>query len=89
VQLVADSHLATIMQTTDVQVESWHHQAVRSLPTGWRAAAYAADGLVEALERVDHPWMIAVQWHPELSPQDPAHQHIFRALIQAALKADR
>ncbi|MDX2244152.1 MAG: gamma-glutamyl-gamma-aminobutyrate hydrolase family protein [Leptolyngbyaceae cyanobacterium bins.302] len=84
VQLEASSRLATIMQAAEVMVESWHHQAVQSAPPGWKPAAYAADGLVEALERVDHPWMMAVQWHPELSPHDPAHQRIFQALVEAS-----
>lgn len=84
VQLETSSRLATIMGETEVMVESWHHQAVSSVPAGWYPAAYAADGLVEALERVDHPWMMAVQWHPELSPNHPAHQRIFQALVTAA-----
>jgi len=86
VTIEANSRLATIMQDTEVMVESWHHQAVQSIPSGWAPAAYAADGLVEALERLDHPWMMAVQWHPELSPNHLAHQRIFQALIEAARK---
>ncbi len=84
VQLEVGSRLARIMDTSEAIVESWHHQAVSAIPPGWQAAAYAADGLVEALERVDHPWMLAVQWHPELSPHHPAHQRIFQALVKAA-----
>lgn len=84
VQIQANSRLATIMQETQVMVASWHHQAVQFAPSGWQPAAYAADGLVEALERVEHPWMVAVQWHPELSPDDPAHQRIFQAFVAQA-----
>lgn len=89
VQITASSRLATIMQTTEVMVESWHHQAVSATPLGWQPVAYAADGLVEALERCDHPWMMAVQWHPELSPHHPAHQRIFQAFVQAAQNQTR
>jgi putative glutamine amidotransferase len=33
----------------------------------------------------DHPWLVAVQWHPELSAAtDPLQQRLFEALIQAA-----
>lgn len=84
VQLEANSRLAVIMQADQVMVESWHHQAVQAVPSGWKPAAYAADGLVEALERVDHPWMVAVQWHPELSPHDVAHKRIFQSLVETA-----
>lgn len=82
--LAADSRLATIMQAVAITVMSWHHQAVKTLPSGWRVAAQAADGLLEAIEQEDHPWAIGVQWHPELSPHDPAHQKLFKALILAA-----
>jgi len=85
VGLEPTSRLATIMEVSQVTVESWHHQAVQAVPPGWQPAAYAADGLIEALEHREHPWMIAVQWHPELSPHDPAHQRIFQALVQQAI----
>jgi putative glutamine amidotransferase len=86
VQLQPGTWLASIMQQTNVTVVSWHHQAIKTVPPGWRPVAHAADGVVEALEREDHPWMLAVQWHPELSPFDPAHQALFKALVEAANK---
>jgi len=55
----------------------------RTRTTGWRVTAYAADGLIEALEE-HHPWAIAVQWHPELSLNDPLQQRLFQALVKAA-----
>ncbi|HEY9884691.1 MAG TPA: gamma-glutamyl-gamma-aminobutyrate hydrolase family protein [Thermosynechococcaceae cyanobacterium] len=83
-QLEANSRLAALMQAVHIDVMSWHHQAVKTLPSGWRVAAQATDGLLEAIECEHHPWAIGVQWHPELSPHDPAHQKLFRALILAA-----
>ncbi|MEJ2061318.1 MAG: gamma-glutamyl-gamma-aminobutyrate hydrolase family protein, partial [Gammaproteobacteria bacterium] len=48
-------------------------------------AAYAPDGLVEACELPGHPWLIAVQWHPELTAAtDPVQQGLFDALVEAA-----
>ncbi len=84
VTLATGSQIAQVMGSQEITVMSWHHQAVRQVPPGWRSAASASDGLVEAIERIDRPWLIGVQWHPELSPEDPAHQQIFRALVQAA-----
>jgi len=57
--------LATIIGATEAKIVSWH-QAARTVPPGWRVTAYAADGVIEALEHEHHPWAIAVQWHPEL-----------------------
>ncbi|WP_281063299.1 gamma-glutamyl-gamma-aminobutyrate hydrolase family protein [Leptolyngbya sp. Cla-17] len=84
VQLDANSRLATIMEQTHITVMSWHHQAIKTVPDGWRCMAKAADGLLEAIECLHHPWVIGVQWHPELSPEDPAHQRLFRALVAAS-----
>jgi putative glutamine amidotransferase len=30
-----------------------------------------------------HPWLVAVQWHPEITAaSDPAQQRLFDALVQ-------
>lgn len=84
VQIVPESRLATMIGTTEATIVSWHHQAARTAPPGWQVTAYAADGLIEALEHEHHPWAIAVQWHPELSLNDPPQQRLFRALVKAA-----
>ncbi|MBD1861700.1 MULTISPECIES: gamma-glutamyl-gamma-aminobutyrate hydrolase family protein [Trichocoleus] len=85
VQLVPRTRLATLLhRETEINVVSWHHQAARSAPPGWRVAAQAPDGVIEALEHQHHPWAIAVQWHPELAPEDSGQQRIFKAFVQAA-----
>lgn len=78
------SHLASIMKATTVEVVSMHHQSIRTLPEGWRLAARAIDGVVEAIEYEYHPWVIGVQWHPELAIDNPQQLRIFEALIEAA-----
>ncbi|PMB03110.1 peptidase C26 [Fischerella thermalis CCMEE 5273] len=84
VKIHKDSRLANFIQQTHISVVSWHHQAVHKLPSGWRAVAHAVeDGLIEAVEHEDHPWAIGVQWHPELSKDDPNHQRIFQAFVVA------
>jgi len=38
------------------------------------------------VETRDHPWLVAVQWHPELTAgDDPVQQRLFDALAKAAL----
>jgi putative glutamine amidotransferase len=47
--------------------------------------AQAADGVIEAVEMTDHPWLIAVQWHPEITAVDDlAQQQLFDAFVKAA-----
>jgi putative glutamine amidotransferase len=68
-----------------IEVNTSHHQAASSVGDGLQVAAKAPDGVIEALEGTapDH-FVIAVQWHPERSLEEPASQVIFRALVEAA-----
>jgi putative glutamine amidotransferase len=84
VQVQTGSRLADMVGSPEINVVSWHHQAVQTIPDCWQVVAHAADGLVEALEHRFHPWILAVQWHPELSPEDPQQQRLFQALVEAA-----
>jgi putative glutamine amidotransferase len=85
VTLAPASHLAEIMDASQVSIASWHHQAIRRLAPGLVVVAQAADNTIEAVEMPDHPWLVALQWHPELTAAtDPAQQRIFEALVQTA-----
>lgn len=86
VNLVKGSQLAIALQTQTLTVTSWHHQAIPSAPPGWQASGYAPDGLIEAIEHEHHPCAIAVQWHPEMSLEDPYQQRIFDYFIAAVQK---
>jgi putative glutamine amidotransferase len=78
------SRLAAIAGVTDFAPMSWHHQAIRQLAPGLEVVASAADGTIEAVEMPAHPWLVAVQWHPELTAgREPAQQRLFDALVEA------
>jgi putative glutamine amidotransferase len=61
----SDSRLAQLLGTQDCEVNSLHHQALDTLGRDLRAVAWAPDGTVEAIESTRHPWLLAVQFHPE------------------------
>jgi CTP synthase len=42
--------------------------------------------LVEIIELSDHPWFVAVQFHPELKSRPIRAHPLFRDLVKAALK---
>jgi len=42
--------------------------------------------LVEIVEIADHPWYVAVQYHPEFKSQPHNAHPLFRGFIEAALE---
>jgi len=54
---------------------------------GMRFSGVSPDGkLVEAMELKDHPWFVAVQFHPELKSRPIEAHPLFRAFIDATVK---
>ena len=85
VQVERGSLLAAVMGLTDLKTSSGHHQAVKDLGRDLRVSAIATDGIIEALEMPGHAWLVAVQWHPEVTAaQDPSQQAIFDAFVAKA-----
>jgi putative glutamine amidotransferase len=84
VKIEPDSHLAEALGSTELVVNSLHHQAVLEPAPGTRAVAWAEDGTVEAVELPGSPHVVAVQWHPELLEDYPEQQGLFRQLVEQA-----
>lgn len=59
------TRLYEILKNDRMWVNSFHHQAAKSLGSGLVPAAYADDGVIEALELPNSHFVVAVQWHPE------------------------
>lgn len=69
-----------------LMINSSHHQAVGAPGDGLLVTARSAeDGVIEALEDEDHPWMLGIQWHPERTMDtSAASRAIFHAFVTAA-----
>ncbi|WP_201575000.1 gamma-glutamyl-gamma-aminobutyrate hydrolase family protein [Psychrobacter sp. H8-1] len=66
-------------------VNSLHKQAINKVGEGLFVEALAPDGLVEAISLLEHPFMIGVQWHPELNyAQDNLSKFLFTEFIHYA-----
>ena len=65
-------------------VNSFHHQALASVPEGFSLAAESEEGIIEAIEKVH---VLAVQWHPERLTHDPRHVAIIQKWIQECLSS--
>ncbi len=64
IQIEPGSRLAAILGVERLSTNSHHIQAVARLGAGMRAAAWTADGVVEAIESADGR-VLAAQFHPE------------------------
>jgi putative glutamine amidotransferase len=90
VEVREGSALAEVLGRGQLMVNSTHHQAVSQLAPTLRVSASAPDGVVEAIESVEHPFALGVQWHPELLLQSmPLQLGLYRALVQKARETRR
>ncbi len=88
VTLTADSELGRAFGGTEIRTNSYHHQGIDRVGRDLRAVAHASDGLVEAVEGLSGPFLLGVQWHPEMSQAKyPEQLAPFTALIAAVTGA--
>ncbi|WP_430535909.1 gamma-glutamyl-gamma-aminobutyrate hydrolase family protein [Listeria rocourtiae] len=67
---------------SSAQVNSFHHQAIETLGTGLKITAIAPDGIVEAIEKQGVPFVVGVQWHPELiANEDASMNRLFQEFV--------
>lgn len=85
--MVEDTRLGAIVESAELSVNSFHHQAIKRLGRGLREAAWAPDGVIEGVDMPDaRALVLGVQWHPEdLVGHDASARRLFTALVQAAL----
>ncbi len=84
-----NSRFYHVMWTWPCVVNSRHHQGItlREMSPKLKASAFAPDGIVEAIEAIDHPWALAVQWHPERQADKYVYEPckaLFRSFVAAA-----
>ncbi len=66
-----------------IRVRSAHHQSIKNPGRGLRLSAVSPDGVFEALESRGRNFLMAVQWHPEKTPNDRATRRLFEAFVGA------
>ena len=82
-----ESLLHRIEKTVCLPVNTLHHQAVKDCAPDLVAVAKSASGLIEAIEKRDHPFFLGVQWHPErMWHVDAAAKAIFESFVDACEK---
>jgi putative glutamine amidotransferase len=84
IDIAAGSPLEEIVGARRHAVNSFHHQAVKQPGAGLEILAWSEDGIVEAMALPEHPFALAVQFHPEeTAVVDEASQRLFDAFVRA------
>lgn len=66
-----------------MKVNSFHHQAVKAPGSSLEICALSPDGVIEAVEGINHPFLLGVQWHPEcMYLSSEKSERIFTSFIQ-------
>lgn len=76
--------LVTLADIDDIEVNSRHHQAIRTVAPGFAVAAVAPDGIIEGIEREGGHFCVGVQWHPENFWETGEFSTLFEGFIEAA-----
>ena len=78
------SILEGIYGKSEIEVNSFHHQAVKDAAPAAVITATSSDGVPEGIEvSGGHPFTIGVQWHPEMMFRSEEQQKLFRAFVKA------
>ncbi|WP_245846360.1 gamma-glutamyl-gamma-aminobutyrate hydrolase family protein [Chromohalobacter canadensis] len=84
VDIATGSRLHTLLGVSRCRVNSLHHQAVDRLGDTLHVVARDRNGLIQAIEAPECPYLVGVQWHPEFLVFNRPQQRLIRGLVDAA-----
>lgn len=85
VNIVQDTILSRIFNKKVILTNSFHHQAVKDIASGFIVNARAEDGVIEGIERPGDVFTVGIQWHPEMMARKcPEMLNIFKQFVAAA-----
>lgn len=84
INLDAGSRLHGYVRQTGFRVNALHHQSIDRLGRGLTVVGQDQYGIVQAVENPELPFLIGVQWHPELLPYRTPHRRLFRGFLDRA-----
>ena len=84
VSILPNTPLAEVLGQSRLTINSFHHQAAKDIGRGLQVMAKADEGIVEAMYLPEHPFLWALQWHPErLCDIDADARALFSRFITA------
>lgn len=81
-----NTKLCEFLGKTEIKTNSFHHQVIKKAAEPLIESAHSEDGYVEAVEidSEQHPFFMAVQWHPELFyHKEKGQKRLFESFVQA------
>ena len=85
VSVTPGSLLERTYDADTIEVNSFHHQALKDVAPGLSVDGVAPDEIVESVSKSDTQWILGVQWHPEMMFREhPEHLKPFRSLVDEA-----
>ena len=84
VKIEKGTHLYEIIGRERVKVSTAHHQAIKDVGRNLHVNAYSTeDNVIEGVEVSGNRFVLAVQWHPEISPDDEVTLRLATAFVEA------
>lgn len=87
VEIKEKSNLFKIFNSNNIKVNSFHHQAIKTVAKDFEIVACASDGIIEGIEHKSKKFVLGVQWHPEaMCKKYPNMLNLFKYFIQKCAK---
>ncbi|MEX1158775.1 MAG: gamma-glutamyl-gamma-aminobutyrate hydrolase family protein [Thermomicrobiales bacterium] len=87
VSVTPGSLLARTYEADEINVNSFHHQAIRELAPDLEINGASPDEIIEGVSHPASSWILGVQWHPEMMFREhPEHLKPFAALVAEAAR---
>lgn len=84
VSIIEGSYLRTLFNTSTIEVNSIHHQAIKDTSAELLVNAVSEDGLVEAVKAKSFKYILGIQWHPEYNFEKNSYSsQIFKDFIRS------
>lgn len=76
--------LHKLINTSQARINSLHNQAIDQVGEGLDVSARDLDGIIQAIEDTQHPYLLGVQWHPEFLFYMKRQRQLFKHLVSCA-----
>ena len=85
VRILTRTRLHSVLRgARQVEVNSFHHQAIDRIGRDLQAVAFAPDGVMEGVEEPGERFVVGVQWHAEALYERTEDAALFRAFVEAS-----